>query len=97
MLYVDVVKQNSLHVFSGTPFTSWQGLLITWLVLLFGLAFYRLYLSPISHFPGPRLAALTKWYEFYYEVLKRGQFSFQIQDLHRRYGEPSSGPDIDEK
>ena len=25
-------------------------------------AFWRLYLSPIAHIPGPRIAALTLWY-----------------------------------
>ena len=34
------------------------------------IAIYRLLLSPISKFPGPRLAALTWWYEFYYDVIK---------------------------
>ena len=27
-----------------------------------------LYLSPIAHIPGPKLAALSFWYEFYYDV-----------------------------
>jgi cytochrome P450 len=53
---------------------------------LSSLAVYRLYLSPIAEFPGPKLAALTRWYEFYYEVILRGQFTFHISQLHREYG-----------
>ena len=52
-----------------------------------GLAVYRLYLHPLAKYPGPKLAALSRWYEFYYEVLPlKGQFTFHIQDLHRKYG-----------
>ena len=50
------------------------------------LAVYRLYLSPLAGFPGPKLAALTHWYEFYWNVIKSGQFTFHIQDLHNKYG-----------
>jgi hypothetical protein len=57
-----------------------------WLAYLIALGFYRLYLSPIAKFPGPKLAALSLWYEFYYEVVLKGQFSFHIQELHKRYG-----------
>lgn len=34
-----------------------------------GLGVYRLYLSPLAKFPGPRFAALTLWFEFYYDVI----------------------------
>ncbi|KAJ8129569.1 hypothetical protein O1611_g4059 [Lasiodiplodia mahajangana] len=57
-----------------------------WLAYLVCLVFYRLYLSPLSKFPGPKLAAISKWYEFYYDVILRGQFTFQIQKMHKKYG-----------
>lgn len=64
--------------------------ILIWISYLIGLAFYRLYLSPLSRFPGPRLAALTKWYEFYYDVVGQGQFTFNIQKLHKIYGTESA-------
>jgi hypothetical protein len=51
------------------------------------IAVYRLYISPIAKFPGPKLAALSKWYEFYYDVVLRGKFSSHITELHEIYGE----------
>jgi hypothetical protein len=57
-----------------------------WVVYLLGLAIYRLYLSPLARFPGPRLAALSNWYEFYYDVMLQGNFTFHIHDLHEQYG-----------
>jgi len=47
---------------------------------------YRLFFSPLSKFPGPKLAAATLWYEFYYEVVESGQFMFKIRELHKQYG-----------
>lgn len=46
----------------------------------------RLFFHPLSHIPGPRLAALTWWYEFYYDVVLPGKYIFKIQALHREYG-----------
>lgn len=50
------------------------------------LLIYRLYLSPLAKFPGPKLAAVTLWYEFYYDVIKTGKYTFKLKELHRQYG-----------
>jgi hypothetical protein len=63
--------------------TSSSLLLLFYLV---GLGVYRLYLSPLARYPGPKLAALSNWYEFYYDVILQGKFTFHIQDLHKQYG-----------
>jgi hypothetical protein len=55
-------------------------------VYLVTLAIYRLFFHPLSKFPGPRAAALSFWYEGYYEIVKVGQYSTHISKLHDRYG-----------
>lgn len=48
-------------------------------------AAYRLLVHPLARIPGPKLAALTNWYEFYYDAIQLGRYIFKIQELHERY------------
>ncbi|KAI1827638.1 cytochrome P450 [Xylaria intraflava] len=63
-----------------------QRLGLTILVYYATLAFYRLFLHPLARFPGPKLAAVSRWYEGYYDVVLDGQYTFKIAELHKKYG-----------
>jgi hypothetical protein len=51
-----------------------------------GLVIYRLQFHPLSKFPGPKLAALTSLYEFYYNVVLGGRYLWEIERMHEQYG-----------
>lgn len=56
---------------------------------LVGLAIYRLYLSPLAKFPGPKLAALSTAYEGFYDCLKDGgggRYFEEVDRMHDEYG-----------
>ncbi|KAL1989662.1 hypothetical protein VTN49DRAFT_6859 [Thermomyces lanuginosus] len=65
---------------------GWVYAVIVLVLYVTGLVVYRLYFSPLSKFPGPKLAAATLLYEFYYDVVRRGQYTFKIKELHKQYG-----------
>lgn len=73
----------------GTPFSYGLNLAIvvilcfTWFLWLI---FWRLFYSPLAGFPGPKLAAATGWYEFYFDFWKRGKYIFEIERMHEVYG-----------
>jgi hypothetical protein len=54
------------------------------------LGYRRIYCHPLSAFPGPRLAALTRWYGFYYDVIQQGAFLRHKTALHDIYGKSLS-------
>ncbi|KAI1108378.1 cytochrome P450 [Nemania sp. NC0429] len=47
---------------------------------------YRLFFHPLARFPGPRWAAISRWYEAYYDVVLGGQYTAKIAKLHKEYG-----------
>jgi hypothetical protein len=48
--------------------------------------FSSLVLHPLAKIPGPKYAAITHYYQFYYDVLKRGRFPWELRRLHQVYG-----------
>ncbi|KAI1095546.1 putative cytochrome P450 [Rostrohypoxylon terebratum] len=69
---------------SSTLIMAYAGLGLTAYFII--LVLYRLFLHPLASFPGPKLAAATAWYEFYHDAIRRGKYTFEIQEMHDKYG-----------
>ena len=65
------------------PLTTIATAFTLYVILLYT---YRLTLHPLAKYPGPRLAALTLWCEFYHDFFHGGQYLFRIRDMHAKYG-----------
>ena len=71
------------------PNMSAHVIIVTLFICFACISIYRLVLHPLSNVPGPKLAALTGWYESYFELFHKGlggQYTFHIQKLHKTYG-----------
>ncbi|KAI9748899.1 MAG: hypothetical protein M1835_001689, partial [Candelina submexicana] len=55
-------------------------------VYTIGLVIYRLYFSPLAKFPGRKLAIMSLWYEFYYQVVKGGKYVWEVEKMHQEFG-----------
>lgn len=76
---------DSMAIIASTPVTlaAAAALVLTYWGYI---AIYRLYFSPLARFPGPKLAAISGWYEFYFDYWKQGKYIFEIERLHQVYG-----------
>ncbi|KAI0110717.1 cytochrome P450 [Nemania sp. FL0031] len=64
----------------------WKHIAVTIVLYLTSLAVYRLFLHPLARFPGPKLAAVTRYVEAYYDLVQNGQYTFKIAEMHEKYG-----------
>ena len=72
-----------LSVFSWITFARFIVICIGYQVLKI---LYRITLHPLAKFPGPKVAAATYGYEFYFDGIKRGSYVHEISRLHDQYG-----------
>jgi hypothetical protein len=64
---------------------------LTWAI---STAFYNVYHHPLAHFPGPRLAAASKFWLAYQEFVRGVSLSDIRDELHAKYGAPNSSSQI---
>ena len=55
-----------------------------WLLLR---SIYRLYFHPLSHIPGPKIAIVSRLYEFYHDVIRGGMYIWEVEKMHEKYGQ----------
>lgn len=48
--------------------------------------FYNLFLHPLRGIPGPKLAAMTSLYEFWFDAILDGRYLFEVEKMHEKYG-----------
>jgi hypothetical protein len=91
--YQPANMEGSIHhiLFSLSLFQVVTLNCLGFLAYVFSLYLYRLTLHPLSRFPGPKLAGLSYWYEYYYDVHKKGRFIFKVKELHEQYGPTAYG------
>ena len=87
--------QNITSITYPTPSTYMDPLFlfllpfVLFLVYTIVVVLYRLSFHPLARFPGPKLAAATSLYEFYWNVVKDGTATHKRKEWHEKYGQHS--------
>ncbi|VUC24618.1 unnamed protein product [Clonostachys rosea] len=56
-----------------------------WTLYISVLFLYRITFHPLAKFPGPKLAAMSFAYEFWFDVVRGGRYTKQILRMHEKY------------
>ncbi|SPN96562.1 related to trichodiene oxygenase cytochrome P450 [Cephalotrichum gorgonifer] len=63
-------------LYAGLLIVSWKAVVYT----------FRLFGHPLSSIPGPKIAAASRLYEFYWDSIQQGRLWAQLPKLHKKYG-----------
>lgn len=67
--------------------TNFLALVAIWIAYLLAHSLYNISpWHPLYHFPGPRLAAASLLYEFWYDMVLGGTYTARIKRMHSVYG-----------
>lgn len=58
----------------------------TWISYQLVRVIYNLFFHPLRHIPGPWLSAATYLPELYYDLVRSGRYTREIQKMHEKYG-----------
>lgn len=82
-----MIDQDWIKSLLNIPVSHVAGIFAASTVIYFvSSCFYNLYLHPLRKIPGPKLAAIGPYLEFYHEVLRDGQYLWEISKMHDKYG-----------
>jgi cytochrome P450 len=81
----DVVMENIIHMPQSRGEVMLL-LLVSTILYVLTVVLYRLYFHPLAKFPGPKIAAATRLYEFYHEIYRDGRYYQVIDAMHVEYG-----------
>jgi hypothetical protein len=82
----NLVKLNLIMFPQDRLLNIFAGALLCSFLYAVCLVIYRLFLSPLAKFPGPKIAAATHYYEFYYNFWLQGKYIYNIEEMHKKCG-----------
>lgn len=92
-IYILFLPRAKMQLFIDSAeylFATTHGQIVLALLVLFLASLiittYNLFFHPLAKFPGPKVAAATGLYEFWYDVVRQGQYVYKIEQMHCDYG-----------
>jgi hypothetical protein len=86
-----MLKHNGSLAFlkTGGGMTSSQlihVLILFWIAYMGLRCLYNIFFHPLRKIPGPWMAAMTPLPDFWHDAVRKGNYIWEIQKMHKRYG-----------